>query len=139
MKSKKLILLSFVVLLASCTAAGQLPGGAEAALFQYWEDLPAGGHNFQIVRAWPGKFPVEGYPGDGPQIEVWCVEAASSQATAAEDAAMIWIVTRQEGETEWSAGLLMAMSSIWPYQACGTGPISTLPIQAIRWEIDRSP
>ena len=139
MKTQKLILLFWVCLLTSCAAATRLPPGAEAALIDYWEGLPAGGHNFQIMRAWPGLFPVEGYPGDEPRLDVWCVEAVSGQETAAEEAAMIWIVTRRAGESEWTAGLLMAMSSIWPYQACGVGPISTLPIEAVHWDVGFTP
>ena len=77
MKTQKLILLFFACFLASCAAATRLPGGAEAALIQYWRNLPAGGHNFEIVRAWPGLFPVEGYPGDEPRLEVWCVRITS--------------------------------------------------------------
>ena len=139
MKTQKLILLFCVCLLASCSAATRLPGGAEAALVQYWRNLPAGGHNFQIVRAWPGLFPVEGYPGDGPRLEVWCVETLSEPEPAAEEPAMIWVVTRQAGESEWNAGLLMAMSSIWPYQACGVNPTSTLPIEVFNREVDYTP
>ena len=123
MKTQLFVLLILMILLASCSTAAQLPPEAQAALTQYWDNLPAGSHNFQIIRAWQGEFPTESYPSDSPRMEIWCVEAKDvGQESPEEDAALIWFVTRQESESEWSAGLLMAMSSIWPYQACGVSP-----------------
>lgn len=120
---KKVLISLFLVLLAACTTPNPLPLDAQAALSAYWDAIPTGDHDLKIVRAWQGEYPVEAAPEDAPTMEIWCVEtAATDTGGLGISENLVWFVTRPAGEGPWSAGLLMAMSSIWPYQACGVGP-----------------
>jgi hypothetical protein len=35
------------------------------------------------------------------------------------DPGLIWIVTREDEQSEWKAAMLATMSASWPYEACG--------------------
>lgn len=110
--------------LSSCSGPRQLPDGARDALVAYWESLPSHpGVENRIVRAWPGEAPAQLTSGT-PLMETWCVEAEISSADdpSVDGDLLVWIVTRENDETPWSAALLATMSSIWPYQACGEAP-----------------
>jgi len=120
---KKILISLLLVFLAACTTQNSLPLDAQAALNAYWDAIPAGDHDLKIVRAWRGEFPVEARSEDAPPMEIWCVEtAATDTGELGISENLVWFVTRPEGTEGWSAGLLMAMSSIWPYQACGVSP-----------------
>jgi hypothetical protein len=113
------------IVLISCSAESQLPQGARDALNEHWQTLPTvNSSEYRIVRAWPGEMSSENLTPWAPSTEIWCVEVELSidQAGSEEPEKMIWIVTRQDEESTWYAALLMAMSSIWPYQACGVVP-----------------
>jgi hypothetical protein len=89
-----LALLSVSLLLTSCTPP-KLPEDAQEALLAYWAEL-----------------------------EIWCVEtriSAPSDPTV-DGEKMIWIVIRENQEAPWKAALLATMSSLWPYEACGSVP-----------------
>jgi ribosomal protein L15E len=49
-------------------------------------------------------------------MEIWCVEV--KHLAVSNDARIIWIVVRQNKESEWKAVMLAAMSATWPYEAC---------------------
>ncbi len=57
-------------------------------------------------------------------MEIWCVEVESVSPSELDPGvtAMIWFVTRVDSQSEWGAAPLMAMSSTWPYEACGVFP-----------------
>ena len=118
------ILVAFI-LLSACTTAPELPQGALDGLYAEWASLPGSAtHDFTILRAWPGKVSPD-EPGEAPpSLEVWCVETALSgkQTDAADHDTVLWFVTRSTGEADWLSVPLMAMSSTWPYEACGVGP-----------------
>ena len=114
-------LLATVFLLASCTAPAEMPVAALEALNQQWESLPGyQGSSLEILRAWQGELPSEA----PASMEVWCVEAqpASNLDLEEKPAPIIWILIRERQDAEWTAAMLMTMSAIWPYQACGTEP-----------------
>ncbi len=133
-----LLALSLAACACACarSAEADLPAAArEAVLAQMtpyyssqavqqglYDEVP----EIRINRAWRGK---EGaYPaGDSGQPEVWCVELTvegTREGVPSTDS-QVWIVTRNPGQTEWGAGLVMVMSSIWPYEACGLWPWPT--------------
>lgn len=113
-------ILTLSVFMSSCARESQVPKEVRETLFSLWESLPSSSTiEHRIVRAWEGD----------PQIaetEIWCVEAEviSSEDTDLIGEQMIWIVVRDYEDTSWSASLLAAMSSIWPYEACGTTPFN---------------
>jgi hypothetical protein len=114
-------LLATVFLLASCTAPAEMPVAALEALNQQWESLPGyQGSGLDILRAWQGEPPAEA----PASMEIWCVEAqpASSLNPEEQPAPFIWIVVRESQDAEWTAAMLVTMSAMWPYQACGTVP-----------------
>ena len=126
--STKLVLIVMIcsssVFLSSCFQINQLPQDARAALDAYWQSLPSASKvNHQIVRAWRGDTSSEEFtPGTAP-TQIWCVE---TQITSAEDLTTVgerltWIVFRENKTANWSAYLLAAMSSTWPYEACQVG------------------
>lgn len=110
--------------LSSCSRP-QLPESARDALFAYWESLPSHpGVEHRLIRAWPGEAPAEDSTAGVPLMEIWCVEAeiSSTDDPSVNGDLLVWIVTRENEETRWSAALLASMSSTWPYQACGQAP-----------------
>lgn len=114
-------LLATIFLLASCTAPPEMPVAALEALNQQWESLPGyQGLSLDILRAWQGEPPAEA----PASMEIWCVEAqpASSLDLEEKPAPFIWILIRESQDAEWTAAMLMTMSAMWPYQACGTEP-----------------
>lgn len=106
-----------ILLLAGCSTAA-LPDDARQALEDYWNALPSEPSlERAIVRSWEGE-PTDLGPG-----EVWCVEAeVASDDPELDGTTAKWIVMRSDGNAEWSAILLAAMSSLWPYEACGVSP-----------------
>ncbi|HSF79895.1 MAG TPA: hypothetical protein VLA49_01595 [Anaerolineales bacterium] len=95
------------------------------ALMERWQSLP-GSHSLElkVLRAWQGRQPADALsPGSQP-IEIWCVEVqlTGEQNQTGQSESTIWIVTRENQDASWIAAWLMTMSSIWPYQACGTAP-----------------
>ena len=114
-------LLAAILLLASCTAPPEMPGAALEALNQQWESLPGyQGSSLDILRAWQGEPPAEA----PASMEIWCVEAqpASSLNLEKKPAPFIWILMRESQDAEWTSAMLMTMSAMWPYQACGAEP-----------------
>lgn len=126
--STRTLLVAVVVLaslgVSACSRSSQLPADARDALSAYWGSLPSDpGVDHRIVRAWRGVTPAAEPAPVAPIVEVWCVEAEISAEDPAVDGNLaVWIVTRQNQETPWTAALLASLSSIWPYEACGEGP-----------------
>jgi len=105
-------------LLAACSPGRDLPAAAEQALQDYWQSLPSSGEvTNEITRAWQGDASAaELLPG----TEVWCVDAVmSAPDPEADGQTMRWLVVRTGENSPWTATLLAAMSSTWPYEACG--------------------
>jgi hypothetical protein len=107
---------------AACGNAG-LPGDARDALESYWGSLPSDtGIEYRVTRAWQGER-VGGLPsGELAPTDVWCVETE----TAADDPSLdgsrlVWIVSREDAETQWTPALLVTLSANWPYEACVPG------------------
>jgi hypothetical protein len=119
-----LALLSVSLLLTSCTPP-KLPEDAQEALLAYWASLPSPpGFEHHIIQAWPGATMTQGTIPLAPELEIWCVEtriSAPSDPTV-DGEKMIWIVIRENQEAPWKAALLATMSSLWPYEACGSVP-----------------
>ena len=118
-------LVSLSLILASCSTKKQLPQNALDKLEEQWQALPMGKNDdLSIIRSWLGKKPTEQLPPESSEMETWCVEIKMPEYldTSEEFKSMIWIVTRQNKETDWSAAPLMILSSSWPYEACGVGP-----------------
>jgi len=119
-----LMICSLSVLLSSCFQINQLPPDAQTALNAYWQSLPSAPRvNHQIVRAWRGATSSEEFTSGTAPNQIWCVE---TQITSAEDLTSVgerltWIVFRENKTAKWSASLLAAMSSTWPYEACQVG------------------
>jgi hypothetical protein len=101
-----------------------LPEGARSALGAYWASLPSAPDlAHRVTDAWQGEPPTEEANPAAAAVEVWCVEAEISSDDAAIDGTrMVWIVTRRDQETTWSAALLASLSSTWPYEACAASP-----------------
>jgi hypothetical protein len=114
-------MLAAILFLVACTTPPTMPETALEALNQQWESLPGyQGSSLEILRAWQGELPAE-VPAS---MEIWCVEAqpASSLNPEEQPAPFIWILIRESQDAEWTAAMLMTMSAMWPYQACGTEP-----------------
>ena len=108
-------------LFTSCYSPPNMPDAAVDALNKQWESVPGyQGSNIEILRAWHGDPPSE-VP---DSFEVWCVEAqpSSNLESSGISQPTIWIVVREDQDAEWTSAMLMTMSAIWPYQACGTEP-----------------
>ena len=118
------VFLAVILNLSSCSKPSQLPENASDALHAYWQSLPASGVEHQIKRAWPGKISAEEILSSTPTMEVWCVEAEISSTVdrSINGELLVWIVMRENKDSQWSAVLLAAMSSTWPYEACGMAP-----------------
>jgi len=116
-----MVILTISAFLASCSQTAALPADARDALNSYRESLPSASEiEYQIIRSWPGDTTGEEFSTAGAGLEIWCVE---SEIASAEDQDLIgekitWIVFREDENADWSAYLLMAMSSSWPYEAC---------------------
>lgn len=109
------------ILFTSCSSPSNMPVAAVEALKKQWESVPGyQGSNIEILRAWHGDPPSE-VP---DSFEVWCVEAqpSSNLESLVIPLPTIWIVVRENQDTEWTSAMLMTMSAIWPYQACGAEP-----------------
>jgi len=119
--SEWVVLLAVCIALVSCSARPELPKEAKEALENYWQSLPSAGKvEYRIVQSWPGTTSSEDTAPWPPSMEIWCVEAEN--ASDHESETMIWFVARQSEDSAWDAALLMTMSSIWPYEACGAAP-----------------
>lgn len=124
-KQHKIILIVIIyaacIYLPSCSQTLQLPEDAQEALYSYWQSLPSSPRlQYHITRVWQGTRPADPYY--APE-ETWCVE---TKISASEDLKLVgerltWIVFRENETTDWSAYMLMAMSSMWPYEACQNG------------------
>jgi hypothetical protein len=77
--------------------------------------LPGGDPEFVINRAWLG---VRHQSEPGLSMEIWCVKVDHSP-TDESGLGLIWIVTREDEQSEWKAAMLATMSASWPYEACG--------------------
>jgi hypothetical protein len=109
------------LLFTSCSSSPNMPFDAVEALKKQWESVPGyQGSNIEILRAWQGNPPSE-VP---DSFEVWCVEAQPSDkpGLSGKPQPTIWIVVRENQDAEWTSAMLMTMSAIWPYQACGAEP-----------------
>lgn len=98
-----------------------MPVAAVEALKMQWESVPGyQGSNIEILRAWQGNPPSEA----PDSFDVWCVEAqpSSNLESSVIPQPTIWIVVRENQDAEWTSAMLMTMSAIWPYQACGAEP-----------------
>ena len=114
----RLVLVCVLAGLTACSRFVPLPTDPRAALMAHWESLPSEpGLEHRIVRAWRGDVATAG----APQAEVWCVEAEMFSAADpfVDGELQKWIVIRDPAEQRWTAMLLAAMSSTWPYEACG--------------------
>lgn len=109
---------------AGMRPGSELPEDARDALVAYWESLPSAPDiDHRVTDAWQGEPPADGADPGATPIEVWCVEAEISSDDADIDGTRtVWIVTRRDRETTWSAALLASLSSTWPYEACATSP-----------------
>lgn len=109
------------LLFTSCSSPPNMPVAVIEALKEQWESVPGyQGSIIEILRAWQGKPPSE-MP---DTYEVWCVEAQPSESLglSGNPQPTIWIVVRENQDAEWTSAMLMTMSAIWPYQACGAEP-----------------
>ena len=124
-KSFKIMLVvavcSLGFVLTSCSQETQLPKDVRDALKDYWQSLPSASTiEHEITRAWSGDTSNVDFGSPETEGEIWCVE---TEISSAEDASivgdeLVWIVFRDNEEASWSAYLLAAMSSMWPYEAC---------------------
>ncbi len=118
-------------LFSACSGPDDLPRQARKALEETIRSLPGVAASdripsglstkINILRAWPAVKPAEETTPWEPDMQTWCVEVSVPEGlsyTPGSDK-MIWIITRPDSETDWGAALLMAMSSSWPYEACG--------------------
>lgn len=113
------------ILIAACSAPPSIPVSALDALNEYWESLQGSrDSSLTILRAWQGEPLADDPDSFAVPFEVWCVEAqpANSLNQEEEQEPIIWIVMRQSQDSGWTAIPLMAMSAMWPYQACGSPP-----------------
>ena len=113
-----LVAAGFALLLFACSPRAELPTEAENALRDYWQSLPSSPEvTNEITRAWPGDLQAADLPAG---TEVWCVEAQISAPDPDVDGqSMLWLVVKTGEGAPWTASLLAAMSSTWPYEACG--------------------
>ena len=110
---------------SSCSSAIQLPDNARLALEEQWASLPPDGTaELRISRAWPSQVPARELTPWAPFMETWCVELdlPNAQVQVDSSARTLWIVTRVNKESAWSAAMLLTMSAIWPYKACELAP-----------------
>ena len=109
--------LCLALLLAAC-ASQRMPPDAEQALLDYWASLPSSSQiENTITRSWRGDTSTAELQ---PGMEVWCVDAGMSTDNPETDGQTLrWIVVRTGEDAPWTATLLAAMSSTWPYEACG--------------------
>lgn len=110
--------------MSSCSPGPWLPAAARQALEQAWNAIPGEVGDLHIVRAWSGKGPAEELTPWAPDMQTWCVEVKppADPGAAASPELAIWVVTKPDAESDWSAGMLLTMSSLWPYQACEPAP-----------------
>jgi len=110
-----------IFLLTACSPSNQLPHEARQVLEEQIAALPGSISGFQIGRAWKGAAPTGESTPWPSSMQVWCVEVETEfdPETEVESQPVIWIVTRTDESSEWTAAMLMTMSSLWPYQACG--------------------
>jgi len=112
------------IFLSSCSSPTRLPTDANRALEAYWQSLPSDPSlTYQILQVWPGVVPAKTMPPGAQNMEIWCVE---TEITVAKDSSIIgetviWIVIRNDIGADWNVAMLAAMSSTWPYEACGKG------------------
>jgi len=114
--------LAFGMSLTACEARTQLPAAAFDALQQTWRELEMTGKvRPEIIRAWQGDMSKVTAGSSESTPEIWCVEAKQvlNPNPVSEADTLIWIVVRSDDQSEWGAALLMTMSSIWAYEACG--------------------
>ena len=106
-------------LLLSCTRPEQLPPDARDRLMDTMGALPGSAAPAAIVRAWRGA-------GIDPSQarEIWCVEVDQTliPGGAADSIRTVWIVVREDPDSEWQAAMLVTLSAWWPYEACGVKP-----------------
>ncbi len=126
-----ILTLCLVFLIAACNRSDGMPDDARAALeirvasiassAQGQVQSPINAPVVEIVRAWQGEPQPEL---QDSEVEIWCVEVNSaplySNSSGLEN--MIWLVVRQNRQSNWEAMPLMVMSSIWPSRACGLMP-----------------
>lgn len=121
-----LLLLAISALLSSCSGTAELPREARhvlearlQAIAEIASDQSGARRTFRIVRAWPGIIPPASELELPAAIEVWCVEVEERPAPAGESGSFTWFISRSNPTAQWEVIPLMAMSSIWPFQACG--------------------
>ena len=121
-----LALLKAVSLVAgSCSAQDRLPEGALHEIELQWSAISPGGTAApHVSRAWRSQRPADQLTPWAPSMETWCVELkrSPSEVEAGGPGSVIWIVTRVDKQSAWSAAPLMIMSSTWPYEACEVVP-----------------
>ena len=116
------VIFSVALLLSGCMNNPGLPSAARMALQREWGELglalDAGKH---IQRAWKGDLGRVSGEINMPKMELWCVEVQNDLqlASSVEGNNTIWIVVKPEEGSDWSASILMTMSSLWAYEACG--------------------
>ena len=118
------LFLSVSLLLASCTPP-KLPADAKEALLAYWASLSSPpGFEHHFIHAWQGITPTQDTITLAPEMETWCVETRISAPNdpTVDGEKLIWIIIRENQEARWNVALLATMSSLWPYEACGSVP-----------------
>ena len=115
------VVLAVIFNLSSCTQTSPMPEDARDALQAYWQSLPNPGVENRIKRTWPGTISGEASSSLSSAMEIWCVEAEilSERDPSINGELLVWIVMRENKDSPWSAVMLAAMSSTWPYEACG--------------------
>lgn len=125
---KILLVMTFMaasLFITSCESPPKLPEDAKETLLDYWASLPSPtGFEHHIIQAWQGETGTENEITLSPDMETWCVETSVSAPNdpSVDGEKLIWIIVRKNQESRWTAALLATMSSIWPYEACGTTP-----------------
>ncbi len=114
------VVLAVTLNLSSCTNTSPMPEDARDALQAYWQSLPNPAVENRIKRAWAGTISGDAFPSLPPAMEIWCVEAEllSQSDPSINGELLVWIVMRENKDSPWSAAMLVAMSSDWPYEAC---------------------
>jgi hypothetical protein len=116
------ILLLAASLLASCVREQPLPADARQALEEHVAGLPGAQAGYQILTSWKGRNPRGVFPAGEVAPEIWCAEVEFQfEIDIGDDSPRaIWIVTRLGEDSPWTSAMLLTMSAMWPYEACGT-------------------
>ena len=116
------IIFGVALLLSGCKVDPGLPKAAKEALQLEWKELDlVSTMEPEMLRAWPGDLNRISGDFNIPNLELWCVEVQYDLqlAPSGDGNSTIWIVVKPDERSAWSASILMTMSSLWAYEACG--------------------